>query len=684
MMSPLLAAMGIAFVVSAITSLIALTVFPWFRSGERKEGHFRPDQSTGSFRVDTRRGKVRVRSIRPGSHELPLVGGPAMVLAVLVAGVVAGIMLNLTDDQWTLLVILLAAMVGYAVVGFVDDRRKVYKGEGITEIQKFIGVVTVSLIAAAALNRLITTRYLSARLAYPPYSDVPVLGRILVHTPYAWVIFFLLMTVTVASSTALAVDFSDGMDGLSGGLLLSAALSFAAILLGEGKASLWPAALVVLALAGATAGYLPFNWPSSWKARDQSSGRRRAVLIMGDTGSLALGGVLALVAVICRLEFVLLFVGGVFVLEGVSALVSARILVRFFRRFLVLERYGSSRGFAHTELPLPFLATPMHHHYDLLGWDRKRLVYGAWLLGAGLGVLGVASVIGTFTWERYLARFVALLIIIAVWQSGPWTRSYFIGLVRTPGAPKDAPRQLALFYGFPYRLFGRPLSARVETTALREDTLETPAEKLSLWQRMSVFDACSVLGYYCYRANLLEDAQRIWSRIPSVNLEKRPDIEELAAEVRHTLAITRDGAPPAGADGDADAQVWPGTAFDGDPGATTIAGQPLGPYEVPAGAWRLAGTSGPRLSAARLQPADGSIPPDPAAGDAALWNPAAYAAWTTGNGSLPGVPLRPPTEAMREESGPPLEGRLPNDTRPSPEAIREASGPRNEQPTSLL
>src|SRR5262249_45337532 len=156
--------------------------------------------------------------------------------------------------------------------------------------------------------------------------------------------------------------------------------------------------------------------------------------------------------IVSRLEFLLIFIGGVFVLEGLSALISARILVRFFRIALFHERYRARRGFPHTELPLPFLATPMHHHYDLLGWDRKRLVYSAWLLGAGLGVLGVASVIGTFTWERSLARFVAFLILLAVWQSGAISRGFFIGLTPTgpaKNAKNDAPvepRRLALYY----------------------------------------------------------------------------------------------------------------------------------------------------------------------------------------------------------------------------------------------
>jgi hypothetical protein len=304
---------------------------------------------------------------------------------------------------------------------------------------------------------------------------------------------------------------------------------------------------------------------------------------MGDTGSLALGGLLALVAIISRLEFVLVFIGGVFVLEGLSALISARILVRFFRKFLRLERYNSSgRGFLHTEFPLPFLATPMHHHYDLLGWDRKRLVYGAWLLGTGLGVLGVASVIGTFTWQRYLARFAALLVIAFVWQTGPWTRSFFIGLHQPvvdldPGS--NPPPALGLYYGFPFRLFGRRLYGEVDTTSITPQAFHTPAEKLFLWQRMSVFDARSLLGYYCYREEAFDDALRIWGRIPKGNLEKRPDIAEMLAEVRHRVALrTETETATHGLLGPAQDKHWnsPASAPEGalarlDPSATAPA-----------------------------------------------------------------------------------------------------------------
>ena len=695
MISMHLAAVVIAFVVSALACLVALKLFPWFRSGERKEGNFRPDQSTGSFRVDARKGILKLRTTRASSTELPLVGGPAMLLAILVAGAVVGFLLNFNSDQWTLLAILLISMLGFGAVGFLDDWRKVHRGEGISEIQKFVGVMLVSLAAAVALNRLVITHRLSARLAYPPYSDIPGLGHILVEAKFAWIIFFLLMTATVASSTSLAVDFSDGMDGLCGGLLLSAALSFAAILLGEGGAELWPAAVAVLALAGASAGYLPFNWPSSWKARNQGWGRRRAVLIMGDTGSLALGGLLALVAVITRLEFVLLFIGGVFVLEGLSALVSARILVRFFRKFLYLERFQSSRGFPHTELPLPFLATPMHHHFDLLGWDRKRLVYGGWLLGAGLGVLGVASVIGTISWERYLARFVALLIIVAVWQSGPWTRSYFIGLVSRYKAASDEPRQLALFYGYPFKLFGRPLYARVDTTGVSEDALRAPTEKLSLWQRTSVFDARSVLGFYCYRAGAYDDAYRIWRKIPKVNLEKRPDIAEMLAEVRHTIALETDAGLQAGlAANDTDAELAAaGGGWMGNDPNTTIPAQPaLRPDGPSSSQWRLATPGSSRISPAHLEPADEVDLPGPSEATqttAPLWNASTYTSWVKTTTGAPAISPPPAPATPTPESIPPLPA-SPDDDQPTvamslppepePEPVAETSSPRNERP----
>jgi UDP-N-acetylmuramyl pentapeptide phosphotransferase/UDP-N-acetylglucosamine-1-phosphate transferase len=539
MVSMLLVALAAGFGVSVVACALALVLFPWFRSGERKPGEFRPDQSTGGMRAVVVGGwrRKHKRTVRVRSSELPLVGGVAMVVAIVASVVGTGMFLRFSLEQWELLITLLVAMGAFGAVGFLDDWRKVYLGQGISEREKLIGVVLVSLVAAVALNRLVP----SARLAYPPYANAPGLDWLFRSVPHAWVVFFLLLTTLVASTTSLAVDFSDGLDGLSGGLLVSAALSFAVIILSQATNLNWPAALILLAMVGALLGYLPFNWPSSYKSNGQGRGRRRARLIMGDTGALALGGTLALVTVITRLELLLLFIGGVFVLEGVSALISARILVKFFRKFLALPRFGGQH-FAHTEFPLPFLATPMHHHYDLLGWDRQRLVYGAWTLGAGLATLGVASAIAPFTWERYLTRFVALVLILLVWQIGPWTRSFFIGLVPDERDHR-APARLGLFYGFPYRLFGQSLYHRVDVVDATLDNLTTPAERAGLWQRTSVFDARTILGYYCYRSGHFHDAVRVWGRIPQNNLKVRPEITELLLAARHRASLQEDEDP---------------------------------------------------------------------------------------------------------------------------------------------
>ncbi len=125
----------------------------------------------------------------------------------------------------------LLGITGYGFVGFVDDWQKVHRGVGITEVQKFVGVLIVSLGIGIAFNRLIVTKYLSARLPYPPYSDIPLIGQVLIHAHFAWIIFFIGLTLVVGVTTPLAVDFADGIDGLCGGLLLSASLSFAVILL---------------------------------------------------------------------------------------------------------------------------------------------------------------------------------------------------------------------------------------------------------------------------------------------------------------------------------------------------------------------------------------------------------------------------------------------------------------------
>jgi UDP-N-acetylmuramyl pentapeptide phosphotransferase/UDP-N-acetylglucosamine-1-phosphate transferase len=476
--------------------------------------------------------------------ELPLIGGPAMTIAAIGASLLTAWILRdqLSYDQWKLLLILLAGMAGFTIVGFLDDFQKWRRGNGISELQKFAGVLIVSLLIGAALNRQVP----SARHAYSPYSEIPLLGEIIQHVHFAWPIFFLLLTSTVSSATSLSVDFSDGLDGLAGGLMVSAALGFAAIILVQHDPDNLPLVLAALVTAGSSLGFLPQNWPSSWAARGRSLRVRRAARIyMGDSGALGLGGMLGLIAIVSRQELPLIFIGGAFVLEGYSALYQ-RLIARFFRKFLRVIRFTRTKDtISHTEFPLPFMATPMHHHFDLLGWDRRRLVYGAWTLGAMFATLSVTAALAPFTWQRYLARFVALMIAIVVWRSGRWTRSYFVGLYPLSPLSETGRRQLALFYGYPLTIFGKAMYHLVETVPeVGEEAIQGPIEASFLWQRVGIYDARASLGYCCYRAGYYNAAINQWKRIPRPNLKVRPDISEMLHGADQLMLMERETTQP--------------------------------------------------------------------------------------------------------------------------------------------
>lgn len=528
------------FIACALLSLalcwVAKILFPKFRSGEFKPGPHRSDMPTSGREIKT--------------IELPLVGGPALTLAIVGTGIAAGYIFKFSADQWKLLLIGLGATCGYMLVGLIDDWNKVHSNEGLSERGKFVGVFLVSIAAAACYYFLyrpvhpLGIAIPTGNQPYSPYSDI--LGPIFKEFPLTWLIVLMLITGIIGSVTSLSVDFADGLDGLAGGMVFSAALAFGIIvsLITTTKDNAHPERIVLevlsLLAAAGVLGFLRWNWPSSWAAR-RGTAKRRAKIYMGDSGALALGGILAMTAIFARQEFLLLMIGCAFVLEGLSAF-SSRTMTRFFRRQLQLLRFANtSERVPHTEFPLPFLATPLHHHFDLLGWDRRRLVYGAWALGACFATLGVLVVIWPEAWERYLARILVLVLAWLVWSSGGWTRRYFVG--KHP-AERTRRRRLALFYGFPYRIMGLRLYHLVEMIEANEDVIETPAEELALWQRMNIFDARAMLGLYCYRAGYYPAALAQWTRIPAGNRALRPDITRLLEELDSRLALEKQETQP--------------------------------------------------------------------------------------------------------------------------------------------
>jgi hypothetical protein len=162
-------------------------------------------------------------------------------------------------------------------------------------------------------------------------------------------------------------------------------------------------------------------------------------------------------------------------------------------------------------------------------------------LGAGFAILGVASVFAPETWERYLCRILIFIFAAIIWSSGSWSRKYFVG--KHP-AERTRRRRLALYYGFPYRLMGLSLYHLVEIIEANEDVIETPAEELALWHRMSIYDARAMLGLYCYRAGYYPAALAQWTRIPESNRKLRPSIQQLLEELNSRLALEEQETQP--------------------------------------------------------------------------------------------------------------------------------------------
>ena len=380
----LLAIFALCVITSFVLCYVAKALFPKFRSGEHKPGTHRLDLPAAGGR--------EVKTI-----ELPLVGGPAFMLAVLGIGVLTGFFLKFDRDQWTFLLIGLFAGIGYATVGFIDDWNKVHSNEGLTEFKKFTGVFLVGCIAAVLYFFLLPSL---GQESYAFYKDLPILNTLLCGkittkdicdvsnatvypvAHYSWLIFLMLLTGAVGSFTSLSVDFSDGLDGLAGGLVFSAALAMAIIVAGLVGKLQTGVVLEVLSLlaAGGILGYLPLNWPSAWAAR-RGKATRRAKIYMGDCGALGMGGLLAMIAIFSRNELLLIMIGGAFVLEGLSVLVSARIMTRFFRRHLQILRFASTY-----RVSAPFFGNPASS--SLRSPRMGSPPPGLWFLGTGCRFCG--------------------------------------------------------------------------------------------------------------------------------------------------------------------------------------------------------------------------------------------------------------------------------------------------------
>lgn len=300
-----------------------------------------------------------VRNDGPESH-FSKQGTPTMGGIMILASIVITVLLwtDLTNPYvWAVL----AVLVGYGIVGFVDDYRKVIRKntDGLIARWKYFWQSAIALVVAFALY-VHGKDTAATQLVVPFFKDVmPQLG-----------FMYIILTYFVIVGTSNAVNLTDGLDGLAimPTVLVSAGMAAIAWATGNFNFANYlhipyiplTSELVVVCTAMVGAG-LGFLWFNTYPAQ----------VFMGDVGSLALGGALGTIAVLVRQEFVLVIMGGVFVMETVS----------------VILQVGSYklRG------QRIFRMAPIHHHYELKGWPEPRVIVRFWIISIVLVLIGLAT-----------------------------------------------------------------------------------------------------------------------------------------------------------------------------------------------------------------------------------------------------------------------------------------------------
>ncbi len=242
------------------------------------------------------------------------------------------------------LLIALFVFVAYAILGFLDDFTKLRRkqNEGLTEMQKLFGQVIIAIVFF----------YIYMRSGSEPLLWVHAFN---LKIDVGWLYGFFILFMLVASSNA--VNITDGLDGLAGGLSFIATLVLGIITWNtEWLSGYQDIAIFCFILAGCILGFLAYNtYP--------------AKVIMGDTGSLAIGGVLAAIAILTRHELTFAVVMGVFVIETLSVIIQVFSILVFKKKI--------------------FLMTPLHHNFEKLGWKEQDIVKLFWIFGLILGTIAV-------------------------------------------------------------------------------------------------------------------------------------------------------------------------------------------------------------------------------------------------------------------------------------------------------
>jgi phospho-N-acetylmuramoyl-pentapeptide-transferase len=299
----------------------------------------------------------RLADLHGPKQGTPTMGGVLVIGAVFISS----FLWARTDNRFVWLV--LFSMVYLGVVGFMDDYLKVTKKktDGVSGRTKLVAQIALAAVVTAVF---LTSPLLEvqARSLYLPFFKSPVIDNM------GWFTFIFFAVVIVGASNA--VNLTDGLDGLAIGCTVTVAFAYALLSYAAGnyriaeylQVPFYPFAgeltVVCGALVGAGLGFLWFNC-------------HPAKVFMGDTGSLAIGGAIGVVAICCKQELLLAVVGGVFVIEAFSVILQVLSFKLTGRRI--------------------FAMSPIHHHFELCGWKENTVIVRFWILSAIFALLGLAT-----------------------------------------------------------------------------------------------------------------------------------------------------------------------------------------------------------------------------------------------------------------------------------------------------
>jgi phospho-N-acetylmuramoyl-pentapeptide-transferase len=343
-------------VAGTVALLVALFGTPLLIKLMRRHGYGQPIRVEGLKSHETKRGT-------------PTMGGTVFVIAALIG---YGVAHAATDDPLTPSgVLVLLMMTGMALVGFVDDFLKIFRqtSVGLRSRAKLAGQVIVAAVFAAAV------------LHFPDKIDLTPadahLSFLRDFGPALGTVPFIIWAIVMVVGTSNAVNLTDGLDGLATGATVLVLAAY--VIIGvwqERNDCAGPVvqqcyqvrdpldlAVVAAAVLGACCGYLWWNAPP-------------AKIIMGDTGSLALGGALAGLAICTKTQLLLIILGGLFVIVTMSDVIQ----VTVFKVTRIKTGHGKR----------VFKMAPLQHHFELLGWSDTTIVVRFWLISSLCVGLGLA------------------------------------------------------------------------------------------------------------------------------------------------------------------------------------------------------------------------------------------------------------------------------------------------------